>query len=94
MRKSTIRLCRSLTLVTLAVLFTGNLSTAKQLAEEGKDRMDSQILSDGKMPKELARTNGLWYSTYNLQAFFALATLAQSPEELASFFGQVEKDRA
>lgn len=59
-------------------LFTGNLSTAKQLAEEGKDRMDSQILSDGKMPKELARTNGLWYSTYNLQAFFTLATLAHS----------------
>lgn len=57
-------------------LFTGNPSKAKELAEEGKEKMDSQIQADGRMPKELARTNGLWYSTYNLQALFTLATLA------------------
>jgi hypothetical protein len=57
-------------------LFTGNPSKARELAEEGKEKMDSQIQADGKMPKELARTTGLWYSTYNLQAFFTLATLA------------------
>jgi hypothetical protein len=56
-------------------LFTGNLSMAKELAEEGKARIDSQIGPDATMPEELARTNGLWYCTYNLQAFFTLATL-------------------
>ncbi len=39
--------------------------------------MDDQIRADGKMPEELARTNGLGYSTYNLQALFALATVAR-----------------
>jgi hypothetical protein len=58
-------------------LFAGNLGEAKALAEEGKGKMDDQIQADGKMPEELARTNGLGYSTYNLQALFALATAAR-----------------
>lgn len=58
-------------------LFAGNLGEAKALAEEGKSKMDDQIQADGKMPEELARTNGLGYSTYNLQALFALATVAR-----------------
>src|SRR6185437_9935966 len=49
-------------------LFTGDTATARTLALEGKNKMDHQIESDGKMPEELARTNGLGYSTYNLQA--------------------------
>ena len=57
-------------------LFTGDAATARQLAEEGKTKMDHQIEADGKMPEELARTNGLGYSTYNLQAFFTLAAIA------------------
>ena len=57
-------------------LFTGDAATARQLAEEGKTKMDHQIGGDGKMPEELARTNGLGYSTYNLQAFFTLAAIA------------------
>ncbi len=57
-------------------LFTGETATARQLAEEGKAKMDHQIEADGKMPEELARTNGLGYSTYNLQAFFTLSTIA------------------
>ena len=57
-------------------LFTGDTATARQLAMEGQGKMDHQIQADGKMPEELARTNGLGYSTYNLQAFFTLATIA------------------
>jgi hypothetical protein len=58
-------------------LFTGDLSKARALALEGMTRMDNQIEKDGKMPLELARTNALGYSTYNLQAWFRLATLAK-----------------
>jgi len=58
-------------------LFTGDTSAARQLAEEGKSKMDHQIAGDGRMREELARTNGLHYSTYNLQAFFTLARLAR-----------------
>jgi hypothetical protein len=58
-------------------LFTGNTSKAKELAEETKKRMDSQISKEGKMQLELDRTNGLGYSTFNLEAWFRVATLAQ-----------------
>lgn len=58
-------------------LYTGDTSTARKLAQEGRSKMDHQIQADGKMPEELARTNGLGYSTYNLQAFFTLAAIAR-----------------
>ncbi len=58
-------------------LFTGNTAKAKELVEESKKRIDSQIDAAGKMQLELARTNGLGYSTFNLQAWFRVATLAQ-----------------
>lgn len=58
-------------------LYSGNTAKARQLAEEGKTLVENQIQPDGKMPLELARTNGLGYSTFNLQAFFTLATLGQ-----------------
>jgi Alginate lyase len=57
-------------------LFTGDKTKARELAEEGKRQIDSQVEKDGRMPLELARTTALWYSTYNLQAWFRLATLA------------------
>ena len=58
-------------------LFTGNNVKAKELIDEAKKRMDSQINKEGKMQLELDRTNGLGYSTFNLQAWFKVATLAQ-----------------
>jgi hypothetical protein len=63
--------------VTALALFTGDTAKARTLAEEGKAKMEHQIAADGKMPEELARTNGLGYSTYNLQALFTLARLAR-----------------
>jgi hypothetical protein len=56
-------------------LFTGNKEKARELVEEGKARIESQIQADGRMPLELARTNALHYSGYNLQAFFYLAKI-------------------
>jgi hypothetical protein len=61
--------------VTAIALYTGDRDKARQFAEEGKTKIDHQIQAGGKMPEELARTNGLGYSTYNLQAFFTLARL-------------------
>lgn len=58
-------------------LFTGNNVKTKELIDEAKKRMDSQINKEGKMQLELDRTNGLGYSTFNLQAWFKVATLAQ-----------------
>jgi len=58
-------------------LFAGDVAKARELSEESKKKMDSQIEKDGRMPLELARTNGLGYSTYTLQAWFRLATLAE-----------------
>ena len=58
-------------------LFTGDNDKAKQLAEESKKRLDSQLTKEGKQPLELERTNGLGYSTMNLRGWFTVATLAE-----------------
>ena len=58
-------------------LFTGDRDKAKQLAEESKKRLDSQLTREGKQPLELDRTNGLGYSTMNLRGWFTVATLAE-----------------
>ena len=58
-------------------LFTGDQDKAKQLAEESKKRLDSQLSREGKQPLELERTNGLGYSTMNLRGWFTVATLAE-----------------
>jgi len=58
-------------------LFTGDKDKAKQLAEESKERLDSQLTKEGKQPLELERTNGLGYSTMNLRGWFTIATLAE-----------------
>ncbi|HVW62806.1 MAG TPA: alginate lyase family protein [Puia sp.] len=58
-------------------LFTGDKDKAKELAEEGKARVENQIEPDGRMPQELRRTNSMHYSAYNLQAFFDLAKIGE-----------------
>jgi hypothetical protein len=58
-------------------LFTGNKEVAKKTLKESKERMELQIDKEGKMPLELERTQSLWYSTYNLEAWFGLAKLAE-----------------
>ncbi len=58
-------------------LFTGNKAKAKELAEESRKRLDSQLTKEGQQPLELARTNALGYSTMNLRGWFTVATLAE-----------------
>ena len=58
-------------------LFTGDMNKAKQLVEESKKRLDSQLSKEGRQPLELDRTNGLGYSTMNLRGWFTVATLAK-----------------
>lgn len=58
-------------------LFTGDKAKAQQLAKESREIFDSQVTKDGSMPLELERTNALAYSTFNLQAWFYLADLAE-----------------
>lgn len=64
--------------VTIA-LFTEQPELAKQILEEQtKKRIDSQLETDGRQPKELARTLSWNYSLFNLKAFFELALLAEN----------------
>jgi hypothetical protein len=57
-------------------LFTGDVDKAKRLAQESKERLDSQLTKEGKQPLELERTDALGYSTMNLRGWFTVATLA------------------
>jgi hypothetical protein len=57
-------------------LFTGTPDTAKRILEGAKTlRIASQIEPDGRMPKELERTRGIGYSSFNLLAMSTLATI-------------------
>jgi len=58
-------------------LFTGDKEKAKQLVNESKKLLDSQLTKEGTWPLELARTNALGYSTFNTVAWFQVATLAE-----------------
>jgi hypothetical protein len=58
-------------------LFTGDTQKAKALAEESKARLASQLSRDGRMELELDRTNGLGYTTMNIQAWFTMAKLGE-----------------
>src|SRR5690349_19999081 len=59
-------------------LFVGKTDLAKETLERAKaKRIESEIRPDGSMPLELARTNSLSYSHYNLTAFFNMARLGE-----------------
>lgn len=59
-------------------LYCGNKEAAAKIAKEAAEkRILSQIIADGSMPEEMARTRPLFYSNYNLHAMFMLAHLAE-----------------
>jgi hypothetical protein len=58
-------------------LFTGDKVKARQLAEESRARLDSQLTQEGKQPLELERTKAMGYSTMNLRGWFTAARLAE-----------------
>ena len=60
-------------------IFTGNNQLAKKIANNfAKNRLFTQIETDGSQPLELARTTGLGYSTFNLTHFLDMAQLAKT----------------
>ncbi len=63
------------------MLYLDKYKEAKEHLETvSKKRFDSQIEADGKQPAELARTNGMSYTLFNLRAFVKLALLAEKVE--------------
>lgn len=61
--------------VTALALWTGQADLAKRTLEHGRESLAKEIQPDGKMPRELERTNPWQYSAFNLEAFFSLAAL-------------------
>lgn len=58
-------------------LFCGEHEVADAMLETTFGRLASQIEPDGKQPLELGRTASLGYSTFNLEAWAQLATVAE-----------------
>jgi hypothetical protein len=64
--------------VSAIALYLGKADDAIRVVEEAKDRrIAAQIEPDGRQPKELARTNGWSYSSFNLEAFVRLALIGE-----------------
>lgn len=59
-------------------LHVGRTDIAKRILEQAKEkRIAFQIELDGKQPMELARTNSLTYSQFNLKALTSLAIMGE-----------------
>jgi hypothetical protein len=66
------------TQVAALALSVGKDDIARKILEAAKiNRIASQIEPDGRQPQEIARTLGLHYSVYNLNALFRLADLGE-----------------
>jgi hypothetical protein len=63
--------------VTSLALFVGDTVEARAAVARGRDRIEKQILPDGRQPAELARTRSLSYSVFNADAHTRLAELAR-----------------
>lgn len=60
------------------LLFLGEDAEARKVAEEAKQRrIAEQVQPDGSLPLELARTNSLGYTVFDLKALAELADLAR-----------------
>jgi hypothetical protein len=60
-------------------LFAGKRELARKVLELAKtERIAEQIEPDGSQPRELARTTSKHYVAFNLEAFFALASIGSA----------------
>lgn len=57
-------------------IHVGNTTWAEYLAKDSQRRVVEQILPNGTMPRELARTRSMHYTWWNMMAFFELAQAA------------------
>jgi hypothetical protein len=64
--------------VAALALWTHQPDLAKRTLERGRESLATQIQPDGRMPRELERTNPWQYSTFNLEAFLDLARLGEA----------------
>ncbi len=58
-------------------LFCGQKKVADEILKNDFERLAWQVEIDGKQPLELSRTLALSYSTFNLEAWFRLASIAE-----------------
>jgi hypothetical protein len=58
-------------------LFSGDEALARKTVEAVKARIAWQIEPDGRQPLEIARTRGLSYSLFNLEALFTIAAIGE-----------------
>jgi len=63
--------------VAAGAMFTGQYDLADKILKGEFARIASQVEPDGKQPFELVRTLGLGYSSFNLEALFMLANIAE-----------------
>lgn len=63
--------------ISIAIFIGDKEYAMKKIEEVKRKRIDKQIKSDGSQPHELARTKSLSYSTFNLEALFAIALEAK-----------------
>jgi Alginate lyase len=62
-------------------LFVGQHQVAEDIVRRSRtERLEKQISADGRQPEELARTNSLHYSLFNLSALCALARVGDAVE--------------
>lgn len=57
--------------------FTNNKPAAKEIIDNAKKRLDSQMDAEGKFPKEMERTIALHYNIFCLHAFYMIASMAE-----------------
>lgn len=65
-------------LVASMALYCGRTDIADAIFKNAPKLLAAQFEIDGKQPLELERTNALSYSTFNLKAWFMLASLASN----------------
>ena len=58
-------------------LFTNNNELAKKVITSATKRLDYQMDEEGKFPKEMERTISFHYSSFNVEAFFKIAKMAE-----------------
>jgi hypothetical protein len=58
-------------------LYIDSMDLAKRIVQNAAARLDQQINAEGLFPKELERTISLHYSTFVMNAFFSIATMAK-----------------
>jgi hypothetical protein len=58
-------------------LYIDSTNLARRIVANAQSRLDYQMDEEGKFPKEMERTIALHYNTFDLDAFFMIASMAE-----------------